>query len=92
MRVLMQQGFAGEEHAGGTVTALRRAQFCESGLQRMQYRPIRHAFDGGNFMPLKFNGKRKAGEDRFPIDQNGAGPALAQFAAVLGGCQIQVFP
>lgn len=47
------------------------------------------AFYGGDFGAILHHRQREAGVDRSPVEQHGAGAALAMVAAFLGSCQMQ---
>ena len=50
---------------------------------------LRHAFDGEDVGAVVAERQRQAGIDPPPVDQHGAGAALAAVAALLGAGQIQ---
>src|SRR4051794_15588221 len=66
--------------------------FDESLLQRMQRRSLRQTFDGGDLRAILHHGQRKARIYAPPVDENGAGAALAVVAALFAAGQIEVEP
>jgi hypothetical protein len=48
------------------------------------------AFDGRHLRAVYRSGQREAGVDAAPIDQNGAGAALAVVATLFGARQVEV--
>ena len=53
-------------------------------LHRTQLVRRTDPFDGGDFVPFRFNGEHRAGIDRFTIQQDRACPALSEAATELG--------
>src|SRR6266849_7165551 len=91
LRVTIEQCQGGEQHGRRAVAALRGAQLGKGYLQRMRFTPVRHAFHRGDLATLEVERHRQAGEERTAIDEDAAGGALAQLAAVLGAGESQVF-
>src|ERR1700736_107137 len=82
MRVTVEQRAGGEQHRGRAVTTLRGAQLGKGDLERMRLTPGRHPFDRGDLATLEVERHRQAGEERPAVDEDAAGGALAQLAAV----------
>jgi len=82
MRMLIQQGFRGDQNRGRAVSALRRTEISEGVLQRMQSSFQTEAFDGQDTSGVALNPKDQAGEDGLAVQNNGARAALSQFTAV----------
>ena len=59
-------------------------------LQRMQRAVRRQSLDGGDLGAVLHDRQREAGIDPPPVDQHGAGAALAVIAALLGAGQIEM--
>src|SRR5688572_20053094 len=57
------------EDARRAVAALRGAEVGERGLERMELRPVRQAFDGFDRLPLAFQRQHQAGELGLAVDQ-----------------------
>ncbi len=91
MRILVEQGFCGDKDGGRAVTALRGAEIGEGLLQGMQLAVGAEAFYGQDFFSLAFEGEEQAGENWFAIEEDGAGAALSEFAAVFGAGVVEVF-
>jgi hypothetical protein len=60
-------------------------------LHRMEPATSRHTFDGQNIGAIMADGKRETGIDPPPVDNDGAGAALAAVTAFLGSGQMQAF-
>ena len=83
-------GDAGHDLSGRAIAALEGITFDESGLQRMELLALRQAFDGRDLAPLDERSKRKARFHALAVHQHRAGTALAEAAAFLGACQMQM--
>src|SRR3989454_1427843 len=90
-RVGHEQGVGGEEEGRRAVTALRGAELGERILERVQPAVRREPFDGGDAPPGAGEAEDEAGEHGRAVDEHGAGPALAQLAAVLRARESRVF-
>jgi hypothetical protein len=58
----------------------------------MEAARARHTFDGLHVLAFALETEQEAGKDGFSIDEHGACPAFAELAAMLGACQLKVFP
>lgn len=65
--------------------------FQKRGLHRMKAVAVGQAFDGRHLGPVMAERQREAGVDAASVNQNGAGPALAAIAALLGARQPDAF-
>ena len=88
---MVEQSFCGDEDGGRAVTALRGAEISERFLQRMQFAICAKAFHGQDFFSVAFEGEKQARENRRAIEEDSAGAAFAEFAAVLGARVIEIF-
>ncbi|MNT54355.1 hypothetical protein D3C72_1915140 [compost metagenome] len=84
------------EQAKGAHDLPRRAEAAleavagdEGRLERMQGVAIGEALDGGDFGAVEAGGKGKTGIDAPPIDEHGAGTALAPVTALLRARQVK---
>ena len=68
---------------GVQIAALEAIMGDEGGLHRMERIAVGEAFDGGDLGAVEAGGQREAGVDAPPVDQHGAGAALAPVAALL---------
>ena len=57
----------------------------------MQIIAVHHAFDGGDFTAFTLCGQFQTTEYRLTVDEDRAGSALPQFAAMLGSGEVQLF-
>src|SRR5436190_23556252 len=57
----------------------------------MQGGAVGEAFDACNFTAFDIETEHQARENRTPVDQHRAGAAFAQFAAMLGAGEIEIF-
>src|SRR5436190_5986432 len=87
-----EQCLGREQERGGAVAALRRAQLGERVLERVQLAARRHAFDGRDAMSGTGKAEQQAGEHGRAVEQDRAGPALAQLTPMLGAREPRVFP
>src|SRR5262245_40544167 len=76
--------------AGGAVAALKGVAVDERLLERVQPVALRQALDRRDPGAGVHDGEREAGVDAPPVDQDGAGAALAVVAALLGPGQAEV--
>src|SRR5438309_10620701 len=79
-----EQCLGREQERGGAVAALRRAQLGERVLERVQPAARRHAFDGRDAMSGTGETEQQAGEHGRAVEEDRAGPALAQLTPMLG--------
>ena len=69
----------------GAMDFLEKPTDFEQLLDRIQGSVrCRHAFNGLNVRPIHRQGQRQAAQNRFPVDQDGTGPALAVTATIFG--------
>ena len=91
LRMGCQQRLARQHHAGDAEAALHGAVVDEGLLQVVRAAVgATDAFDGGHLPPARLRGQHQAGVDQPPVQQHGAGAALADAAAFLGAGQVQV--
>ena len=57
----------------------------------MEAAAVGHALHGLDLPSLAFDGQGQAGQHRLAVDQDGAGAAFPELAAVLGAREIEVF-
>ena len=57
----------------------------------MQIRAVSHPFDRFYFLAFRVQALQQTGKDRASVYEHGAGATLAEFAAVLGSHQTQIF-
>ncbi len=88
--LLVDEGLARQEEPGSAVPALCRAKLRERLLQRVEPRGRLHALDRRDLPSLQGGGDLQTGEDRPAVDEDGARPALAQLATVLGAGEPQL--
>src|SRR5262245_23558303 len=86
----VQQGLRGEEDPRYAVSALRGAELREGLLEGMERAPLGEALDGEDRRVLALDGQRETGEHRLPVQEDRAGPALSELAAMLGPGQREV--
>src|SRR6266850_2552443 len=91
VRMLVQQGFRGDQNRGRAVSALRRAEIGEGILERMQSSFQAEAFDGQDIPGVALNAKDQAGEHGLAVQKNGARAALSQFTAMLRASVAEIF-
>src|SRR5213075_3521133 len=65
------------------VAALRGVQVGKGRLERVRARGGGEPLHGRDLAPVALEAEEQAGEDRLAVDDDGAGPALAEFTAVL---------
>ena len=85
-----QQGAGRHQHPRRADPALRRAVTQESPLQVRQGVLPGQPLDGDHVAPGRARQRRQAGADRLPVEQHGAGAAVAGIAADLGAGQPQL--
>ena len=91
VRSLVEQGFGGDEEAGGANAALECSAFEEALLERMQVALLGQAFDGFDRRSFGFDAENDATVDRKAVHQHGASTAVAVVAAFLGPGEPQIF-
>jgi hypothetical protein len=91
VRICIEQSFGGNENRGSAVAALRRAKVSEGFLQRVQRAIRAEAFNGDYFSSVALDSQEQAGEDRFAVEEDSAGAAFAQFAAMLRAGVVEIF-
>ena len=84
VRSLLQQAYAGEDHAGRAVAALHGVGLDEGLLQGMEAAVLRQTFDGGYLFSFDLGDARYAGAHGRAIDEDGASAAMAFATAVFG--------
>jgi hypothetical protein len=89
-RFLKEQAVDIQDHAGGAEAALEGIVFDEGFLNGMKSSTDGEPFDGQYVLPPNLRDRDLARPDRFLIDENGAGPAEAFAAAVLGSGETQI--
>src|SRR5262249_17297918 len=80
----------GADLTRGAVAALEGIMLDERLLQGVQGVSFCKSLDGDNPRPLLHDRKREAGIDAPPVDQHGAGAALAVVAAFFGSGEIEM--
>src|SRR5262249_7857542 len=90
LRLLLQQRLRRQQESRRAVAALRGAEIGERLLQRMESLGSRHALDRFHTPALAFESEAEAGDNGLAADEHGAGPALAELAAVLRARQREV--
>src|SRR5438046_412174 len=74
-----------EDYAAGDVAPLRHLLLDKGGLQRMRRGNRTEPFQGDDRLALCIGNPLAAGSHRPAVEENGAGAALAETAAELGG-------
>jgi hypothetical protein len=90
VRLAIQQRLGGHENSRRAVAALRGAKVGEALLQRVQLPVLDEPLHGDDPPVLALRGQRQARQHRLVVDEDGAGAALAELAAVLGAGEPQV--
>src|SRR5215469_2167387 len=88
--VLFEQGDSRTYLPGGAVAALETVVFQEGGLDGVESVALCEAFDGGDFGSIGGDCEGEAGVDAAPVEQDGAGSALAVVAALLAAGEFEV--
>ena len=86
---LGEQPDGAHDLAGRAVAALKPVVIEEGRLHRMEVVASGEALDGQHLGAVEARGEREAGIDPAPVDEDGAGAALAAVAALLGACEVQ---
>ncbi len=81
-----------DQDAWSAVATLGGAKIGEGLLQGMQAAVLHQTFDGQHLAAVAFQAQDQAGEDRLPIQEYGAGAALAQFTPMLGAGEMGILP
>ena len=89
VRILVQQGAGGEDHARGAEAALEAAFLPERLLHRVQRVVAAEALDGRQRASVDLVGEGRAGAHRTAVQQHGAGAADLHLAARLGAPEVQ---
>ena len=93
MGVLFEEGYEGEEDAGGTKAALQAMFFPKALLEWVQLiRVGGEAFNGGNLVAVGLNCKGQTRADRLPIQQHRAGATHAMLTAYMRAGQADFMP
>ena len=79
-----------QDHAGRAVAALQAVLLPESFLQGMEPTVVGQAFDRHDLGAVRLNREERARLGATPIDQHGAGAALARVAPDVRAGQIEV--
>jgi hypothetical protein len=87
--VSLEQGDGGENHPRRAVSALKGFGLKESLLYGMKVFAARESFNSRDFFPHRGASRSYATPHRCTIEQNGASPALAFAAPVLGSRQFK---
>src|ERR1051325_334741 len=90
LRIGCEERLGGGQKCRRTVAALRGAEIGERLLERMELAALRHAFDGPHASAVAGESQHEAREHGRFIEQHGAGPAFAEFAAVLRAGQAEI--
>ena len=72
-------------------TALKAVMGDECGLHRVEIFALRHTFDGENVRAVGTQCQDEAGIDPPPVNQNGAGSALAAVTALFRAGEVKPF-
>jgi len=91
VRMLIQQGFRGEQNRGRAIPALRCAKIGKGVLQRMKMSFQTEAFDGQHIPVVALDSEDQAGEHGLAVQKNGARAALSQFTAMLRASVAEIF-
>ena len=89
LRIALEQGRGREQHPRRAVAALGRAAVGERRLQWMKPRAVRHPFDRLDVdVPSHASPSIRQERMRLAVQEDGAGAALAELAAMFGAGQI----
>src|SRR5467141_2149203 len=91
-RVVSQKVVGCEEHARGAVPALEAVVLPESLLYRVELRALRQSFDRQYLGAIDLLGEEQARLHQFPVQDDGAGSALADNAADVRAREPQLVP
>src|SRR5579885_283144 len=90
MLIVFEQGLCRDENGVRAVDALIGAEIGESFLKRMQMAAGGEALDGLDDFAIAFERELEAGEDGLAIEEDRAGTAFAEFAAVFGAGKAEI--
>src|SRR5882724_4664353 len=90
LRVLVEQGGGGHEHAGNAEPALRHAVAHERLLHRREHAGARQPLDGRDRAPARLHGQHQAARHEPAVEVDGARAAVAGPAALLGAGEAEV--
>ena len=82
--ILVEQRLGHHQHSRGAVTALGATVLDERFLNRVQLGADLQSLDGDDIRTVELAGKNQAGVDRFTVQKNRAGAAVAGAAAFFG--------
>ncbi len=88
---MVQKRFGCHQDSGTAVAALGSTEIRKGDLQRVKVRIGCKSFNRHDLTAIAFDRKNKTGKHWIPIQQNGAGSALAQLASMLGALKREVF-
>src|SRR5882672_6506451 len=91
VRVLVEQPLGGHDHAGAAEAALQRPLVLERLLNRMEAIGGREPFDGEHVATVDLSREHQARVHDIPVDDDGAGAAVADVAAKLRASQVEAF-
>ena len=89
-RLVLEQRLRAHHHAGNAVAALRSLQLDERALHRPGLFRGAETLERGDAPAPHDRDRRDAGEDRLAVGEHGAGAALPEPAAELGGIELEV--
>lgn len=92
MRVFAEQGCRGHNHSRRAIAALKCALFKKSLLDRIQRAMLLESLNRRDLRIRGGRGRRQAGPNGVPIEQDRAGAALPLAAAIFGASQVQTIP
>jgi hypothetical protein len=75
--ILLQQSDSGHHHPGGAVPALQAVTFPKALLNGVKLRDVAEAFYSGHLTAFRLDGEDRTGLHGIPVQQDGAGAALA---------------
>src|SRR5262245_66669203 len=91
MRLAIEQRLGGHQHSGYAVAALCGAEISEALLKRVEASAGRQTFHRFDTTPLRFDREQEARQHRLAIGEYRTRAALAEFAAMLGAGEPQIF-
>src|SRR5262245_50556854 len=92
LRLLAQQRRHRHDHAGLTVAALRHVVVEPGLLHLAEHAALGEPFDRGDLLAYRRSDWQRAGAGRHAVEQDGAGAALRDPAAVFGAGEADVLP
>src|SRR3989449_4087714 len=90
--MLLEEGVAGHQHAGGAVAALEAVLCHEPLLKRMQLAVLLQALHRHDFLVAGLDGEHGARLHRSAVHEDGAGAAVGRVAPDMGAGQPQHVP